>query len=210
MGSPMARSHLTLSYLERSNSRSLRFGSLISRKTAYLPVGPMLLLKINRKPYTWPYGESNGTNGFDLEWPIYGHQDFQEILGTDIFEVHHGWPYWMAPNHLFLDGSIGNPVWNWVIRSLGQSGPQDQRLHSTWIWYPSVSSPCWHACKIIWKIIVWVQDSMIGAFQSLKWFETILFQRAWSPNVFLCVSNRCTGVVCIPHVPWSCWLFYMF
>ena len=49
MGSPMAPSHLTLSDLERSNSRSPRFRSLISRKGAYL--GPMLLLNINRKPY---------------------------------------------------------------------------------------------------------------------------------------------------------------
>ena len=45
----MAPSHLTLRNLERSKQRSLRFGSLISRKSAQL--GPMLLLNIDRKPY---------------------------------------------------------------------------------------------------------------------------------------------------------------
>ncbi len=45
----MAPSALTLSDLERSNSRSLRFQSLISRKGAKL--GPILLLTIKRKPY---------------------------------------------------------------------------------------------------------------------------------------------------------------
>ena len=45
----MPPSVLTLSDLERSKSRSLRFQSLISRKGAEL--GPMLLLPINRKPY---------------------------------------------------------------------------------------------------------------------------------------------------------------
>ena len=49
MGSPNAPLDLTLSDLERSNSRSLSFRSLISRKGAQ--VGPMLLLNINRKPY---------------------------------------------------------------------------------------------------------------------------------------------------------------
>ncbi len=50
MGCPMALSHLTLSDLERSNSRPPRFKSLISHKGAQLD--PMLLLNINRKPYT--------------------------------------------------------------------------------------------------------------------------------------------------------------
>ncbi len=49
MASPMTPSHLTLSDLERSKSRSLRFQSLISRKGAEL--GPVLLLSIYRKPY---------------------------------------------------------------------------------------------------------------------------------------------------------------
>ncbi len=48
MASPMT-SHLTLSDLERSNSRSLRIQSLISCKGAEL--GHMLLLNINRKAY---------------------------------------------------------------------------------------------------------------------------------------------------------------
>ncbi len=65
MESPMEASHLTLSDLERSKSRSLRFQSLISRKGAQL--GPMLLLNINRKPYM---GSPMTINvKFDLEWP---------------------------------------------------------------------------------------------------------------------------------------------
>ncbi len=49
MGSPMTLSHLTLSDLERSYSRSFRFRGLISCKRAEL--GHMLLLNINRKAY---------------------------------------------------------------------------------------------------------------------------------------------------------------
>ncbi len=49
MGSLTAPLDFTLSDLQRSNSRSRRFGILISHKGAYL--GPMLPLKINRKPY---------------------------------------------------------------------------------------------------------------------------------------------------------------
>ena len=50
MRSPVALSHLTLSDLEGSNSRSLNVGSLISRKKSLL-IRPMLLLNINGKPY---------------------------------------------------------------------------------------------------------------------------------------------------------------
>ena len=49
VGSPIAPIHLTLSDLERSKSRSLRFGSLIYCKGAELDY--LLLLNINRKPY---------------------------------------------------------------------------------------------------------------------------------------------------------------
>ena len=45
----MALSHLTLSDLERSKSRSFKFCSIISRKGAKL--GHMLQLIINRKEY---------------------------------------------------------------------------------------------------------------------------------------------------------------
>ncbi len=45
----MALSDLTLSDIERSTSRSLRFQSIISRKGAEL--GRMLLLTMYRKPY---------------------------------------------------------------------------------------------------------------------------------------------------------------
>ena len=49
MTSPVTLSHLTLSDLDMSNSRSLGFRSLISCKGAEL--GHMLLLSINRKAY---------------------------------------------------------------------------------------------------------------------------------------------------------------
>ncbi len=61
MASPMTPSHLNLSGCERSESRSLRFPSTISRKGAEL--GHVLLLTINRKPY----GVSSDTITFDLE-----------------------------------------------------------------------------------------------------------------------------------------------
>ncbi len=50
----MTPSHLTLSDLERSNLRSLRFSSIISRNGAKL--GHMLPLNINRNAYIWIYG----------------------------------------------------------------------------------------------------------------------------------------------------------
>ncbi len=49
MASPMTSSHLTLSDLERSNPRSLRFRNLISWKGAELV--HMLVLNIGRKAY---------------------------------------------------------------------------------------------------------------------------------------------------------------
>ena len=49
MVSPMTPLHLTLSDLERSKSRSLRFQSLISRNGGELD--PILLLTINREAY---------------------------------------------------------------------------------------------------------------------------------------------------------------
>ncbi len=48
MEGPKTPSHLTLSDLERSKSRSLRFRSIISCKGVEL--GHVLLLKVNRKP----------------------------------------------------------------------------------------------------------------------------------------------------------------
>ncbi len=59
IGSQIALSYLTLSYLEMSTSRSLGFRSLVSRERTYL--GPVLLLTINRKPYT------HHTATFDLK-----------------------------------------------------------------------------------------------------------------------------------------------
>ena len=57
MDSPVTSSRMTLSYFERTNSRSLTFQSLISRKGAELD--HMLLLDINGKAYM---GESNDSH----------------------------------------------------------------------------------------------------------------------------------------------------
>ncbi len=65
MGSPMTLSNLTLSDLERSKSRSLRFQSLTSRKGGLF--GPMLLLNINRKPYAGNSMKSSDLALSDLE-----------------------------------------------------------------------------------------------------------------------------------------------
>ncbi len=51
MGNQMILSHLTLSGLERSNSRSLIFRSLISCKGAELGHKLLLPVNINRKAY---------------------------------------------------------------------------------------------------------------------------------------------------------------
>ena len=61
MGSPMTLSYLTLSDLKKSNSRSLRFRSVIFCEGAEL--GHKLLLNINGKAY----GESNDIITYDLE-----------------------------------------------------------------------------------------------------------------------------------------------
>ncbi len=66
MGIPMAPAHLALSDLELSNSRSPRFGSVISRKGT-LKLGRMLLLNINRKPYTVSPMVSSHSPVSDLE-----------------------------------------------------------------------------------------------------------------------------------------------
>ncbi len=65
MTSPMTSSHLTLSDLERSNSRSLIYQSLISCTGAEL--GPMLLLNINRKAYMGSQITSSHLTFSDLE-----------------------------------------------------------------------------------------------------------------------------------------------
>ncbi len=81
MGTPMTLSHLTLSDLERSNARSLRFCSLIACKQAEL--GHKLLLNINRKTYM-------GTPMTLSIWPcitlqIQGHSDFVALCGRGWF-----------------------------------------------------------------------------------------------------------------------------
>ena len=62
--SQMTPSHLTLTDLERSKSRSLRLQSLISRKAAEL--GHMLLLNINFNLNRKAYGEYIDAMTFEL------------------------------------------------------------------------------------------------------------------------------------------------
>ncbi len=86
MASLMTPSLLTLSDLERSKSRSLRFQSPISHKGVKL--GPMLVLTINRKPYmASPMALSNLTltdlqrsKSRSLRFSIVGY-----LYGIDIF-----------------------------------------------------------------------------------------------------------------------------
>ena len=74
----MTLSNLTLSDLERSKSRPLRFQSLISREGAEL--GPILLLNINRKPYVGnPMTLSNLTLS-DLERSKLRSMRFQTLI----------------------------------------------------------------------------------------------------------------------------------
>ncbi len=75
MGSRMAPSHLTLGDLERSNSRSPTFRSLISHKRAYL--GPMLLLNSNRKPCMASLMPPLDLTLSNLESQSQSHSDFE-------------------------------------------------------------------------------------------------------------------------------------
>ena len=77
MENPLTPSHLTLSDIERSKSRSLRFQSLISCKGAEL--GHRLLLNINRKAYMGsPMTLSHFTLS-DIERLIQGHSDLEAL-----------------------------------------------------------------------------------------------------------------------------------
>ena len=87
MGSPITLSHLTLSDLERSTLRSLRFRSLISLKGAEL--GHMLLLKINRKPYMGsPMTRSHLTLS-DLERSMSRSLRYQRLISRKVAELGH-------------------------------------------------------------------------------------------------------------------------
>ena len=74
----MTPSLLSLSDLERSKSRPLRFQSLISRKGAEL--GPILLLIINRKPYMASPMTSSLLTLSDLKGQRQVHSDFTLYL----------------------------------------------------------------------------------------------------------------------------------
>ena len=71
----MKLSNFTLSDLERSKSRLLKFQSLTSHKGALL--GPILLLNINRKPYTGNLMTPSYLTLSDLERSIAGYSDFE-------------------------------------------------------------------------------------------------------------------------------------
>ena len=106
-------SHFTLSDLERSSSKSLRFQSLISCKGAEL--SHILLLKINRKAYMGsPVTPSHLTLGGEIQ----DHSKFQSLVKEHMLllninrKAYMGSP--MTPSHLTLsDLERSNP------RSLG-------------------------------------------------------------------------------------------
>ena len=97
MTTPMTQSLLTLSDLERSKSRSLRFQRLISRKGAEL--GPMLLLTINRNPYmASPMALSNLTLT-DIERSKFRSLRFsvvENLYGIDIYASSNITTIWMS------------------------------------------------------------------------------------------------------------------
>ncbi len=81
----MAPSDLTLSDLERSNSRSIRFQSVISRKGAKL--GPMLPLTINRKPYMASSMTPSLMTLSDLERSKSRSLGFQDLISRKVAEL---------------------------------------------------------------------------------------------------------------------------
>ncbi len=97
MASPMALSNLTLTDLQRSKSRSLRFQSLITFKGAEL--GPILVLTINRKLYmASPMALSNLTftdlersKSRALRFPVVGY-----LYGIDVFATSNITTMWMS------------------------------------------------------------------------------------------------------------------
>ncbi len=81
----MIPSHSTLSDLERSNSRSLRFWSLVSRKRAEL--GHMFLLNINRKPYIGSSMTLSHLTLSDLETSISRSLRYQRLISRKKAEL---------------------------------------------------------------------------------------------------------------------------
>ncbi len=75
MGSPMTPSHLNLSDIERSKSRSLGFQSLIQHKVTNL--GPMSVLTINKKICIWSWMTPSDLTLSDLKGQSQGHSDFK-------------------------------------------------------------------------------------------------------------------------------------
>ena len=78
MENPMTPSHSTLSDLERSKSRSLRFRSLIACKGAKL--GHKLLLNMNRKAYIESPMTSSHMTLSDLETSKSGSLRFRCLI----------------------------------------------------------------------------------------------------------------------------------
>ena len=140
MASPMTSSHLTLSDLKRSNSRSLWFRSLISCKGAEL--GHMLLLNINRKSYTRSPMTSSFLTLSDLESSNSRSLRFWSIVSCKRAELGHMLPlninrkiYMGSPmtlSHLtsvtltgqYLERSISRSlrIWNLISRKGAEIG----------------------------------------------------------------------------------------
>ncbi len=87
MTSLMTSSHLTLSDLERLNSRPLRFRNLISCKGAEL--GHMLLLNINRKAYMGSQIRLSHLTLSDLERSNLRSLTFQSLISCKGAELGH-------------------------------------------------------------------------------------------------------------------------
>ncbi len=83
----MTPSHSTLSGLGRSQSRSLRFRSLLSCKGADL--GHMLLLNINRKAYMWSPITLSHLTLSDLERPNSRSLRFRSLISRKGVELGH-------------------------------------------------------------------------------------------------------------------------
>ncbi len=83
-GSPLTLSHLNLSDLERSKSRTLKFRSIISRKGAV--VGHMLQLDINRKAF-WGVMVCLHFTLVTLNDQCQGHSDFGRPISHEFFYI---------------------------------------------------------------------------------------------------------------------------
>ena len=89
MGSPLVWLHLTLSDLERSMPRSLRFWKLISLKGAAWVRPYMLLLSINRKPYMGGGGSPMTLSHLTLKGQLSRSHRLQRLISCKAAELGH-------------------------------------------------------------------------------------------------------------------------